>query len=63
MCSPSKTLFQDVFHIVDFPLSHSPLQLRQRSEISTQKDVEKRADATAGIAETNGEVISQIESQ
>ena len=63
-CTLLKTLFQDVFHIVDFPLSHSPLQLRQAFlEISTQQDVEKRVDATAGIAETNGEVISQIESQ
>ena len=63
-CPLLKALFQDVFHIVDFLLSHSPLHLRQAfPEISTQQDVEKRVDATAGIAETNGEVISQTESQ
>lgn len=47
-----------------FPLNHSPSQSRQAFlEVSTQQDVEKRVNAAAGIAETDGEVIGHIESQ
>lgn len=50
--------------MVDFPLSHSPLHLRQAfPEISTQHDVEKRVNAAAGIAETDGEIIAYMEGQ
>lgn len=45
-------------------LGHSPLHLRQAfPEISTQQDVEKRVDAAAGIAETDGEVVANVERQ
>lgn len=63
-CTLLKARFQGVFYIVDFPLSRSPLHLRQAfPEISTQQDVEKRVNAAAGIAETDREVIAHIESQ
>lgn len=59
-----KAWFQGVFHVVAFPLNHSPSQSRQAFlEISTQQDVEKRVNAAAGIAEADGEVIDHIESQ